>query len=638
MGHQLKLILIAALLAMFSSSFVLAASDTSQVKAVPADELRDLASHQQWLHLLHYRQHPYTFRFISQNDSPEFFLAEKGKTNAHEELVADLSAFLLTDQADNASAQCRFPARYHWLKHRLPQVGFVDQPCSEFDEWRDELNAHRLTLIFPASHINSPSSMYGHTLVRMDREDPSSSKLLAYSVNFAANADPTDNELVFSYKGLSGGYPGEVSVMPYYVKTNQYQHMEYRDTWEYELDFGSAEVDQFVRHVWELQDTAFDYFFFDENCSYRLLTMLDAASSRSDLAADFKMKAVPVDTIRALYSAGFVSREVYRPSAASVMESNAALASEQEADLARTLVESDIPIGDLLAGVPEESQTRVLELAYSYARYLSVKKKQANPVLRKRTLQVLSARSKLPAGDVFPAPRKPEFRDDEGHGTARLSVGGGYTGEQWHGDINWRIAYHDVLDPSKGFSPGAQIEMGDFYTRVTEDGDVRLQKLTLVNVLSLSHKTRFQNPVAWTVSAGLDRFNHEGSELYSRFNLGFGRAWQLPLGLRDGKRLGSARLFALGDLTARADNQFDDGYQISAGVRAGWLWQGRLNQEMIQFRWQPAALGDDTPRRELTVEEAFNGFDNVQLRFGFSRQWASSEATNSWKLTYAWYF
>ncbi|MEC9256628.1 MAG: hypothetical protein VX771_12625, partial [Pseudomonadota bacterium] len=112
MGHQLKLIWFAALLAMFSSSFVLAASDTSHFKAIPADELRALASHQQWLHLLHYRQHPYTFRFISQNDSPEFFLAEKGKTNAHEELVADLSAFLLTDQADNASAQCRFPARY----------------------------------------------------------------------------------------------------------------------------------------------------------------------------------------------------------------------------------------------------------------------------------------------------------------------------------------------------------------------------------------------------------------------------------------------------------------------------------------------------------------------------------------------
>ena len=638
MGRQSKLIMAAILVAMSFSSCVFAVADSNQNPAVADHEIRDLASHQQWLHLLHYRTHPYTFRFLSQNDSLEFFLADDGKRDAYAELVANIDAFLMQGQGDNESAQCRFPARYHWLKQRLPQVGFVDQPCPAFTEWRDELNAHSLTLIFPASHINSPSSMYGHTLVRMDREDPSSSKLLAYSVNFAANADPTDNELVFSYKGLSGGYPGEVSVMPYYVKTNQYQHMEYRDTWEYELDFGSAEVEQFVRHVWELQDTAFDYFFFDENCSYRLLTMLDAASARADLAADFKMKAVPVDTIRALYEAGFVEREVYRPSAASVMESNAALASEQEAELARTLVETDIPVGELLSGVSEESQTRVLELAYSYARYLSVKKKQANPVLRKRTLQILSARSKLPAGDVFPAPRKPEFRDDEGHGTSRLSVGGGYTGEQWHGDINWRIAYHDVLDPSKGFSPGAQIEMGDFYTRVTEEGDVRLQKLTLVNVLSLSHRTRFQNPVAWTVSAGLDRFNGEKSELFSQFNLGFGRAWQLPLGLRDGKRLGSARLFALGDLTARADNQFEEGYQVSAGLRAGWLWQGRANQELIQFRWQPVALGDDTPRRELTIEEAFNGFDDVQLRFGFSRQWAASEATNSWKLTYAWYF
>lgn len=635
MGRQLKLIVMSALMAAALPVF----SDSSDLPRPPdSPDLRELAEQRQWLQLLHYREHPYTFRFISQNDSPEFFLSENGKHDAYAELVADVAAFSETGFGDNESPQCRFPARYHWLKQRLPQIGFVDQSCSEFDTWKEELNAHSLTLIFPASHINSPSSMYGHTLVRLDREDPSSSKLLAYSVNFAANADPTDNELVFSYKGLTGGYPGEVSVMPYYVKTNQYQHMEYRDTWEYALDFGTAEVDQFVRHTWELRDASFDYFFFDENCSYRLLTMLDAASSRSDLADDFVMKAVPVDTIRALYDAGFVEREFYRPSAASVMESNAELASSAEATLAKRVVDTDEDISSLISHLDIESQVRTLELAYSYARYLAVKKKQANPVLRKRTLAILSARSKLPAGDPFPAPRKPEYRDDEGHKTSRLSIGGGYTAEQWHGDLNYRIAYHDVLDPSSGFQAGAQIEMGDFHFRAYDDGDVQLQKLTLVNVLSLSHQTRFQSPVAWTVSAGLDRFNPDGSELFSRFNVGFGRAYQLPLGVRDGKRLGSARVFAMGDITARADNQFEGGYQVAAGLRAGWLWQGRLNQELVQFRWQPLALGDDTPRRELSVEEAFNGFDDVQLRFGFHRQWAGSDAVNSWKLTYAWYF
>ena len=83
----------------------------------------------------------------------------------------------------------------------------------------------------------------------MDRADENSNKLLAYSVNFAANADPEDNELVFSYKGLTGGYPGVVSVLPYFAKTNEYSHMEARDIWEYRLNLSQEEVDQFVRRV-----------------------------------------------------------------------------------------------------------------------------------------------------------------------------------------------------------------------------------------------------------------------------------------------------------------------------------------------------------------------------------------------------
>ena len=191
---------LSVLLPVFSSAALASMPDQQR--------LQQLADSQQWQHLLHYRLHPFTGRTMSQNDSPEFFLAADGKRNLLSELTADLQAFLHTGLADNESAQCRFPARYFWLKQQLPEVAFVDQPCPEFTTWRDELDAHYLTLIFPASHINSPSSMYGHTLVRLDREDESRSKLLAYSVNFAANADTTDNELVFTWNGLTGGYPG----------------------------------------------------------------------------------------------------------------------------------------------------------------------------------------------------------------------------------------------------------------------------------------------------------------------------------------------------------------------------------------------------------------------------------------------
>ena len=277
----------------------------------------ELGWHKQWLHLLHYRSHSILGDMESENDTASFFVHKNGKTDPVAELNAEIDLFSLSNLEDNASLQCRFPARYQWLKSYFSD--WVDQPCSELHEWKKELDAHYLTLIFPASYLNSPSSMYGHTLIRLDRKDEEKSKLLSYSVNFAANADTTDNELVFSYKGLAGGYPGVVSVLPYYAKVNEYSHLEHRDVWEYRLNLTAQEVDQFINHIWETKETEFDYFFFDENCSYRLLALLDAASERIDTAKDFSLKAMPIDTIRSLLDTNKVESVEYRPSSAVVL-------------------------------------------------------------------------------------------------------------------------------------------------------------------------------------------------------------------------------------------------------------------------------------------------------------------------------
>src|SRR5690554_7148202 len=47
----------------------------------PTEQLEPIANSQQWSHLLHYRTHPFTGRYISQNDSKNFFLAENGKSS-----------------------------------------------------------------------------------------------------------------------------------------------------------------------------------------------------------------------------------------------------------------------------------------------------------------------------------------------------------------------------------------------------------------------------------------------------------------------------------------------------------------------------------------------------------------------------
>ncbi|HZJ93373.1 MAG TPA: DUF4105 domain-containing protein [Thiopseudomonas sp.] len=580
----------------------------------PLDQLKPIAHSQQWSHLLHYRKHPFSGRYISENDSPNFFLAKEGKTSLVAELQENLEQFLLTDVVDNQSAQCQFPARYHWVKQQFPELSFTDQSCSDLEQWRDELGAEYLTLVFPASHINSPSSMYGHTFIRLDKKDPASNKLLAHSVNFAANADPDDNELVFSWKGLTGGYPGVVSVLPYYAKTNEYSHMEYRDIWEYQLDLNKEEADQFVRHIWETKDTFFDYFFFDENCSYRLLALLDASSERIDVTDDFTFTALPVDTIRALQKRGLVEDTEYRPSAASKMEHKSQQVSRPALEQAKKLVEQDDDIQQSLTEFSEHEQAQTLELAYAYARYLAVKKKQATPELRKRTINLLSARAKLPVSSVFDDVPVPAYRDDQGHLSQRLQFKAGSTfSDERSGsrsnrlgfvDLNYRAAFHEVMDLPQGFVPGSQIQMGNLKLRLWDGGAVRLQQFQIVDILSLSHQTHLQQPTAWSVSGGLDRFIGADAELFGYVNAGFGKAWLTSAG----------RFYGLAQAQLLADNQFHRGAQLSFGPRVGWLWQGDRIQAQLESNWQGLSVIDKTRRTEVSANLGWRLSTNLQLK------------------------
>lgn len=596
------------------------ASITSSLAAhqlpISQEEVQQLAQKKQWQHLLHYRLHPYTLSFKSQNDSPNFFLSPQGKTSLTAELAAALTEFLKTNQSANASAQCRFPARYQWLKKQLPEINFTDQACPEFNQWQTEIAAEYLTLIFPAAYINSPSSMYGHTLIRLDKQDEHSSKLLAYSANFAANANTQDNQLKFSYKGLTGGYPGVVSILPYYAKTNEYSRMEHRDIWEYKLSLTSNEVKQFVRHLWETKDSYFDYFFFDENCSYRLLALLDASSERLDLAGQFNFTATPVDTIRALQQAGVVETKAFRPSSASEMEHHSSQASKEVLRLAKLLVDdltSDIAAS--LAHLNPQETSQTLELAYAYARYLSVKKRQANPQ-RARTLALLSARSKQPVAAGFTPVPEPQFSDDQGHGSQKLNLTWGAASQtasaslKKFADLNWRMAYHDIMDLPQGFAPGAQIVMGDFKLRAWEGGKLSLQDFTLIDILSLSEQTPLQSPIAWGVSTGGERFLGASSRLNYYLKASFGKAILTPAG----------RLYALAQAEALTGQDLHKGMQISLGPKAGWLVSNHKLQANLEVNYQGLALIDKTRRLETKAELGLYLSTNLQLRLSAKQQ------------------
>lgn len=609
------------------------------------EKLIKLSKHKQWLHLLHYRPHGVFFEVKSENDSADFFIHSDGKENALAELKSEVALFALNAEKDNESLQCRFPARYNWLKQFFPH--WQDQPCSELEDWKKELDAHQLTLIFPASYLNSPSSMYGHTLIRLDREDESKSKLLAYSVNFAANADPTDNELVFSYKGLAGGYPGVVSVLPYYAKVNEYSHLEHRDVWEYKLNLTPQEVEQFVHHIWETKDTEFDYFFFDENCSYRLLALLDAASERIDVAKDFSLKAMPVDTIRSLINTDRVEKVDYRPSSGVMLnQQQAQLNSNQKYWAKRIALDPEQLAQPEFSRLSEFEQAQALEVAISYLRYLVIKKKQRSAENRKRSIALLSARSKIPLQHVFQPVSEPEVRDDEGHLTHRGSFYSGVQNENEFVDLQFRMAYHELMDLPQGFIKGGQIEMGSWTLRAinrqeksdeNESLALQLQKFSIINILSLGARDHFQQPISWRVNTGFDRFSLDESDLFAHLDVAGGYSYDVNI-----SDVNLGQVYALLEARLKASGQFEKDYQLSAGSQLGWLYQGKQFQLSGYASYMPAVSGEAFDYQDFSLSIGGKLAHNWQLRLDAKRELFSQSGDiaqgDSVKLGVNWYF
>lgn len=124
------------------------------------------------------------------------------------------------------------------------------------DAWYAQIKPHKATLIYATDFMGNPSSMFGHTLLRLDPENQKQLNLVSYAVNYAATVNNEDN-WSYAFKGLVGKYPGEYALMPYYRKVKEYGDFESRDLWEYELNLSSDETAFLVKHMWEMQKVSF---------------------------------------------------------------------------------------------------------------------------------------------------------------------------------------------------------------------------------------------------------------------------------------------------------------------------------------------------------------------------------------------
>ena len=660
--------------------------------------IESLSQSAQWHALLQMRPHLPFNQLMSEVDDQDFFLSSNGASSPKQELVATIQAFLkrpITGQEDQ-SAQCRFPARFFFLQQQLElykhtqldkepknsdllnfDIRLKQVNCPKFSEFYQLVRGEQLTLVFPASQLNSPSSMYGHTLLRIDRQQRH--PLLNYSITFAAFTDLDDNPLVYSVNGLFGGYPGYFSMMPYHQKVKEYSRMESRDVWEYQLNIPQTEIDQLIRHAWELDQIRFDYYFFNENCAYRLLTLLDAANSHYQLTPAFRFKAIPLDTVKAFKQRGLIRSKHYRPSQTTKINHMLTHTSNSQHRLVKHIftpvpktahphqsqtphiwdkppffasssvppdliskknisvnqAEAHINHAEALANHAEAlanhaealaNHAKTLELAMLYQQELSRHDPGDPEFLQQQGLRLMKHRSELPITQVFPEIPTPSVSDDQGHPSNRIALAVGQSQDNNRSsaftDIELRLAYHDFMDPLEGYQPGSTLEMGRFKFRAYEASTLRLQQASLINIESYSPRNILLKPWSWRVQVGFDRFLHAESDLFAYVNGGFGVAYDLGV---------QTRIYALLSpdikLTthAAASEFFDRSIALGVGPETGVIFSNKQYRLHLGIRY----------RFGITSFKDYEFLSNVTLSTSLGKQ---AQLAVSWRIQKTGYF
>lgn len=549
-----------------------------------------------WIRLGHWRRTAQG-GWKSEVDGSAFFRALLGKTDPRAELEATLRGFFdgrpVADELSDA--MCRFPARFAFLAGKLGiDLGRLPpRRCPRLEAFLERVSPRSVTFVFSSYYLNNPASAFGHTFLRLNKEDRAREgkayELLDYGVDYAATVD-TSNAVLYALKGLLGFFDGHFSHYAYYYKVRQYADAESRDLWEYDLALEPGEVAMLAGHLWELGGTHFSYWYLDENCSYHVLGALEAAAPRLSLLEHVgKIVVLPSDTVKAVFAnPGLVRAVHYRPSIRTQFLARAArLPREGLAAVERLSSDANAPLPE---GLAPEARAAALDAALDHVdlRFMRDLVVGKAPEAARARQVLLERRSALgvvspPLEVAPPADRAPEL----GHGSLRLGAGGGWSSKDGGlAVLDLRLALHDLGDPPDGYPPLAQIEFAPTRLRLApRDERVELDESWLVRVLSLNDLSRFDLKPSWRVKFGAATVRDAGCDACLA-----GQA-ELGAGFTKAGVLGAVDLYAGVDAAAEWSPHLagTSGSEVRTGAGPGGILRVRMGKRAVLLgdaRWR----------------------------------------------------
>lgn len=536
-----------------------------------------------WLRLLH-AEKTITGSYHSQATSPEFFLSPTGRQSPLEELKELINQVSRNDIPSEKHPVCRFPARVHWLKKHFPEINIAQMSCPLLEEFKKRTSSKSASVVFSSYYLNNPSSSFGHTFLRLGRDEvlndqaSTNLELLDTGINYGAMTGDA-GILLYFFGGLSGYFQGSFASIPYYYKVREYNDYETRDLWTYHLNLTPEEVEQLVNHVWELGHTTFTYYFLTKNCSYYVLSMIDAVKEDAHLVEKIPtLYTIPTDTLRILKESGLVKKITFRPSSRTQFYQLEGKLNPEHKHLVLDLIKN--PTTDLSL-LTEETKVKVLDTSISLIDYKFAKqvlKKDEEIQNIKRPLLVKRARIPI-ASPTEEYSEITKLTPDESHASNRLLIGLGYSQKNDHFvDLDWRFALQDLLDNDDGYPSFTKIEIARIKARLQSESQVNVKELTFLDAYSLGSWDQYSFSAAWNLQSGIWESHYDYKNIH-----GIGMKGGYGLG----KEFNKHNLFFLPHLEGSYLYEKDPRLKIAWGFDTGLAL--RLNTHLkfvTKYEWR----------------------------------------------------
>lgn len=196
----------------------------------------------------------------------------------------------------NPKERCRFPARWFYLKNKLNLSERDQLKCDDLLKFETRAPLDNISIIFASENISLPSTMMGHTFIKISGKD-SNNLSREHAISFFTNLNE-GNFLSLIVESILIGKRGYYSLSPYQPILNNYVAAEERNIWDYQLSLSSYEKKLIHLHLYELKDLYFKYYFQSYNCSSLIFNIL--AVVRPEINRERSFWDTPLDLIRSI--------------------------------------------------------------------------------------------------------------------------------------------------------------------------------------------------------------------------------------------------------------------------------------------------------------------------------------------------